>query len=267
MLVVCCDRAYTFRPDRHHPDGRVKYRVRAKTDNHRGATAMPRPDLYPMFLLGLLGSGHCIGMCGPLVFAFPARTGKFLAHLLYHTGRICTYVLIGAVVGAIGAGLTAAGPLDPAAVQRLNAMRAGLNIIAALFLAGFGLSRLGLLPEPAWMSLAAPSRIPGFRKVATAAVDHKSPPAIFVLGLLLGLLPCGLSWAAFARVLPCGNGLAGGILLLAFGLGTLPGLLLLGTGASAIVRRYQRTSDILAGLLMLAMAVKIGIRLAVQLSA
>jgi hypothetical protein len=58
-----------------------------------------------MFLLGILGTGHCIGMGGPLVIAFPARSGRFASHLYYHLGRILTYVVIGSVMGGIGAGL------------------------------------------------------------------------------------------------------------------------------------------------------------------
>jgi len=74
------------------------------------------------------------------------------------------------------------------------------------------------------------------------------------LGLLLGFLPCGLSYGAFAQALGTGSASAGALLALAFAAGTVPGLLLLGTGLSAIFRRYRRPSDIIAGLLMLLMA-------------
>ena len=60
---------------------------------------------FSMFMLGILGTGHCLGMCGPLVIAFPARSGKLASHLYYHLGRIFTYVVIGSVMGGIGAGL------------------------------------------------------------------------------------------------------------------------------------------------------------------
>ena len=64
-------------------------------------------ELTPLFLLGFLGSGHCIGMCGPLVVAFPGQSGRFSAHLCYHGGRLLTYVVIGAVMGALGGGWSA----------------------------------------------------------------------------------------------------------------------------------------------------------------
>ena len=79
-----------------------------------------------------------------------------------------------------------------------------------------------------------------------------------LLGMLMGFLPCGLSFAAFARALPSGSAWAGGTLLLAFGLGTLPGLLALGLGASGLLRRHRKHSDLLAGLLMIYMAVSLG---------
>jgi uncharacterized protein len=77
---------------------------------------------------------------------------------------------------------------------------------------------------------------------------------IFLIGLMMGLLPCGLSFAAFARALATRSSLEGGLLLLAFALGTLPGLLLIGTGASGIFRKYRKHSEILSGILMIGMA-------------
>ena len=68
-------------------------------------TAMEQIDLVSLFLLGLLGTGHCVGMCGPLVFAFPGQTGRFVSHLAYHGGRLGTYAMIGVVMGGLGAGL------------------------------------------------------------------------------------------------------------------------------------------------------------------
>jgi len=64
---------------------------------------MEKVDLLGMFMLGLLGTGHCVGMCGPLVFAFPGRSGRFMSHVWYHLGRVTTYVAVGAVLGGVGA--------------------------------------------------------------------------------------------------------------------------------------------------------------------
>ena len=205
-------------------------------------------------MLGVLGTGHCLGMCGPLVVAFPMRSGGLFSHLCYHTGRIVTYVAVGAAMGGVGAGATrlaVIGGGDPLAwVARIQV---GFSLVAALFLLHFGLIRLGILREPAWMSLPAPSLIPGYRHMFSSPVDH-GRAGLILKGLLLGFLPCGLSFAAFARALASGSPWEGGILVFFFGIGTLPGLLILGTGAAGIVRRYRVQTDILAGLLMIAMA-------------
>ncbi len=214
---------------------------------------MPHADLYALFLLGILGTGHCVGMCGPLVFAFPARSGRMSAHLFYHLGRIGTYTAVGGTMGALGLGLSqlaGRSGLDPLAwIARLQV---GFSLLAAAFLLVFGLSRLEIIREPAWMSLAAPEKIPGFGRILHSAGGGRS--GMLVLGMVLGFLPCGLSFAAFARALPAGGFLPGALMTLAFGLGTLPGLLLLGTGASGLARRYRRHSDILSGMVMIAMA-------------
>ena len=76
----------------------------------------------------------------------------------------------------------------------------------------------------------------------------------------MGLLPCGLSYAAFSRAIAAGAPLQGALMLAAFGIGTLPGLLLIGTGATALARRYQRQSDLVAGLLMIAMGLSLAVK-------
>jgi sulfite exporter TauE/SafE len=212
-------------------------------------------NLYSMFLLGLFATGHCIGMCGPIVLAVPARAGKIAAHLLYHTGRVMTYVIIGAILGGIGSGFAdLTGAADGLYLARVARLQMLFSILAAVFMLIFGLSRLGLIREPAWMSEASPAKIPGFRNVQKEIMAGKRIAAYFLYGLVLGFLPCGLSYAAFAMALPSGGSLKGALLVLVFGLGTVPGLLLVGTGASALFRRYRRVSELLSGLLMIGMA-------------
>lgn len=216
-------------------------------------------DLYSMFLLGVFGTGHCIGMCGPLVFAFPGRSGKLSSHLFYHGGRLLTYTLVGAAMGAAGAGLEwiarAAGGDPLLWMARIQIL---LSMVAAGFLLLFGLARIGLLPEPQWLSQADPSRVPVLGRLAGAGSAADSRMGLFALGLALGLLPCGLSFGAFARALAAGGAGAGAVMVLAFGAGTLPGLLLVGAGASSIARRYRKHSDVLSGILMILMALSIG---------
>ncbi|MFH0995285.1 MAG: sulfite exporter TauE/SafE family protein [Pseudomonadota bacterium] len=215
-------------------------------------------DILSMFTLGLLAQGHCIGMCGPLIIAFPGRTGRFMPHLFYHAGRIATYSVAGALLAAIGKSLpqiAAATSSDP----QIWLMRGkiGFALIAGIFLFVFGISRIGLISEPAWMAAATPGRIPGYRRIVQTAMQDNKATGMAMLGLTMGLLPCGLSYGAFARALPAESIIKGMLLTGAFGLGTLPGLLLLGTGTGAIMRRFRRQSDILSGLLMLAMGLKL----------
>jgi sulfite exporter TauE/SafE len=100
------------------------------------------------------------------------------------------------------------------------------------------------------MAAANPGRFPGYRRIVQSAMQDGNATAMAVLGLMLGLLPCGLSYGAFAMALQAESITEGMLLTGALGLGTLPGLLLLGTGIGAIIRRFRRQSDFLAGLLM-----------------
>jgi sulfite exporter TauE/SafE len=216
-------------------------------------------DLYAMFLLGIFGTGHCIGMCGPLVFAFPGRSGKWLPHLAYHGGRLLTYTAVGAFMGAIGSGLGWIAALaggDP--LLWIARFQLALSVVAAAFLLVFGLQRIGLIPEPRWLSLADPGRIPILGRLVGKPTAGDRSTGLFALGLTLGLLPCGLSFGAFARALAAGGIGAGAVTVLAFGIGTLPGLLLVGAGASSVARRYRKHSDVLSGILMILMALSIG---------
>ena len=215
-------------------------------------------DILSMFTLGLLAQGHCIGMCGPLIIAFPGRTGRFMPHLFYHCGRIATYCAAGAIMAAIGGSLpqiAAATSSDPRVW--LTRGKIGFALIAGMFLFLFGISRIGLVSEPAWMAAATPGHIPGYRRIVQAAMKDSKATGMALLGLMMGLLPCGLSYGAFARALSAESVIKGMLLTGAFGLGTLPGLLLLGTGIGAIMRRFRRQSDILSGLLMLGMGLKL----------
>jgi uncharacterized protein len=211
-------------------------------------------DILSLFFLGLTGTGHCIGMCGPLVVAIPGRTQRFSAHLFYHFGRTITYTSIGTLMGGLGVGIAGiASKIGSDPLLVIAKIQVVFSLAASVFLFWFGLSRLGFIQEPSWMSAASPDKTPGYQKVFRWAFVHKRMSGIFLIGLMMGLLPCGLSFAAFARALAAQGPLQGGILLFAFALGTLPGLLLIGTGASGLFRTYRKHSEILSGILMIGM--------------
>lgn len=213
-------------------------------------------DLTSLFLLGFFGSGHCIGMCGPLVVAFPGCSGRFSAHLFYHGGRVLTYAVIGAVMGALGGGwgALAGGAVVP---RSLAQVQVWLALLVALCLLLLGLVRMGILREPGWLSVTPSPSSPG-RGALFRRARAGRPGALLFTGLIMGTLPCGLSYAAFIRTLAAGGWGPGALQALAFGLGTLPGLLLVGTAAMGLLRRHRRLSDLIAGVVMVAMAVDLG---------
>ena len=218
---------------------------------------MEKLDLVSLFLLGLFGTGHCVGMCGPLVFAFPGKTGRFVSHLAYHGGRLGTYTIIGLSFGGLGAGLARlfSGAESTSYLNLLAQIQIAFSILAGVFLIIFGLAQIGLINEPRWLAVAVPEKIPGYRKLVRGAFANMDNPKMLLLGFFMGFLPCGLSYAAFSKALATANPVKGGLFLVAFGLGTMPGLLFVGTTASHIARRYRRQSDILSGMLMLGMGV------------
>ncbi len=211
--------------------------------------ALSRLDLISMLMLGLLGTGHCVGMCGPLIVAIPARVGPFRAQVYYHLGRVATYTLVGVIFGALGGAL---GQL-----KVLVHLQVALGAAAAVFLLLFGLERIGLVRGPAFLQNVATASLGG-RGLLRRLLASQRPMSMLPVGLMLGLLPCGLSYAAFARALPAGGPVEGGALVLAFALGTVPGLLVLGTAASKIMLKYRALSDLLSGMLMIAMALSLG---------
>ena len=188
--------------------------------------------LLAAFLLGLLGSGHCAGMCGGIacfltlaqpapVRARPARLALFLG--AYNAGRIASYCTAGALAGAVGLGLAAALPLAATHVVGFAVSGAMLLAVGA-HVGGWwrpldALERLGARP---WQRIA-----PHVQRF----VPVRSPAHALAFGALWGWLPCGLVYSALALALTSGSALDGALRMLAFGLGTAPMLLLIGSTA------------------------------------
>lgn len=180
---------------------------------------IPENLLLPLFLVGLLGGGHCVGMCGGIVGAL-ALGGRvrWQLHLAYNVGRILSYTLAGALAGALGAaGLLLGQP-----------MRLFLHLLASLLLLAMGFYLLGMTRGLAWLE-AWGGRLwrrlqPQTRRFLPVRGVRQALP----LGILWGWLPCGLVYSALATAMTAGGAAAGALCLLAFGLGTLPNLLLAG---------------------------------------
>ncbi len=218
-----------------------------------------RIDLAAVFILGLLATPHCLGMCGPLVIAFPAASGRRLAHLAYHAGRVLCYMTVGAALGGIGE-LFGGGETDPQSAGFRGAQGL-LSAVAAAALFLLGLNRVGWIREPRFLVDISLARLPGVDgRLEESRPARRSLAAFLLLGALFGLLPCGMSWAVFALALGTADLATGLTAAFWFGLGTVPGLLLLGTVASAFFQRYRRACQTLAGLLMVWMGCRMTYR-------
>lgn len=204
------------------------------------------PSAYlALFLVGLLGGTHCIGMCGGIVGALTAGGElRSAIHLAYNAGRLCSYALAGALVGALGeASLALSGQWF---------WRIALFVLANLMLVALGLHLCG---ATRWLAFVEQSGQKLWRHIQPHSrrfLPARSVRQAFPLGMLWGWLPCGLVYSALATALSSGSALRGAGLMLAFGAGTLPGLLMAGLLAARL-RDYVRLSGVrfFAGLLIL----------------
>lgn len=185
---------------------------------------------------GLLGGfGHCAGMCGPLVasvslaLAPQGRPVSALAvHGLYNAGRITTYAFIGGVMGLVGSFVNVA--------TRLTGLQNGVSVLAGLLMLLMGLGAAGVAPGLRGLEqkLAA-----GLLGRVRGLLDASGQGRAYALGLVLGLLPCGLSYSAFVGAAATGHPVHGALFALAFGLGTAPALLVIGGLASTLSVRLR----------------------------
>jgi len=203
-----------------------------------------------MFMLGLVSSLHCVQMCGPIVLSYSVAieslqkggTGSSTAgllpnHLAYNAGRILTYSLLGAIAGVAGGALGLVG--------RLAGFSHGLAIVSGAVMIAVGISMLGIVRTTLLGSrlLQIPSSL---LKRAGRLLSTPGCGSRFLLGLMLGFLPCGLIYAALLKAVATGSALAGAATMLAFGLGTAGALLALGIFSSAVRMRLNRWGGQLA---------------------
>ena len=171
--------------------------------------------LWTAILLGLVGSLHCAGMCGPLALALPktghSRAAFVFGRLAYNLGRIVAYCLLGAVFGLVGQTLAFAG------FQRWVSIGAGAAMLIGLALSARSAASLSLARAVAWI-----------KSGLGALLRRRSLLSVFSLGALNGLLPCGLVYAACAGAVASGGLFSGIEYMAAFGFGTVP--MMLGIG-------------------------------------
>ncbi|WNF45093.1 sulfite exporter TauE/SafE family protein [Pseudomonas sp. SG20056] len=192
------------------------------------------PLLISALILGLLGGGHCLGMCGGLMgaltLAIPPerRAQRFQLLLAYNLGRIFSYSLAGLLLGLAGWAL-ANSPL----VMGLRVIAALLLIAMGLYLAGWwsGLTRIEALGHGLWRYI---------QPLARRFMPVTSLPHALMLGGLWGWLPCGLVYSTLLWAASQGNAVDSAALMLAFGLGTLPVLLATGIAAERLTALLRK---------------------------
>lgn len=203
-------------------------------------------DLFSAFIVGLLGSGHCIAMCGGittmLTSALPVsnkyeqqipvnnqniavkQSSKTALVFCYNIGRIASYCFIGGIVGFTGS----------IAAKNIGMPLAGLRMFSAIFIILLGLylgqwlmwlNRIEALGGKLWQTISP---------LASKAIPVESPKKALLLGAVWGWLPCGLVYSTLTWALASGNMLTGSSIMLFFGLGTLPALLTLSMGFNSI---------------------------------
>ncbi len=205
------------------------------------------------FLTGLFGSFHCAGMCGPIAFALPGKgnsgIGFYIGRLIYNSGRIFTYMLLGIILGAFGLGLKLAG------IQQSLSIGAGILIILSIIFskftnAGSSFNPLKLFSNKLFKSLFAKANM----------------ASLFAIGVLNGLLPCGFVYIALIGATATQDVFHGAIFMMIFGLGTLPmmfGVSVIGQFLSSSIRnRISKLTPYLAiliGCLFIVRGLNLGI--------
>ncbi len=175
--------------------------------------------LLASFMIGFLGSMHCIGMCGGLVTTLGmARPTVWWTGLsAYQAGRVSTYVLLGLLTGLAGTVLTKTAWIDSA--QNILAVLAGVMMVT------FGIHLAGWMTDPFQRLLTRFSALSGLSGWIQSAATSRQPVSWYMVGFLNGLLPCGLVYAALAMALASGEAPQAGLIMLTFGLGTVPAMM------------------------------------------
>ena len=173
--------------------------------------------IWSAFLIGIVGSFHCIGMCGPIALALPSyssnRSKMVMSRVLYNVGRAITYSLFGIVVGLIGEGLNMAG------LQQSISIIAGALILIMVVLPSRFVQRISILKPAVGFTNYLKQKF-------GLLLKRKSASSTFLIGVLNGFLPCGLVYIAIAGAFAAGGLMNGALYMFMFGLGTIPLMLI-----------------------------------------
>ena len=169
--------------------------------------------LISAFILGLLGSFHCVGMCGPIAFMLPVdrnNTFKKVTQIsLYHIGRLLSYSIMGLVFGLIGKGLNLFG------FQQQLSIIIGVLMIIVILIPYKTFNKYNV-SKPIYKVISK------VKSGLGSALKKKTPDTFLTIGFLNGFLPCGLVYMAIFGAIAGGNAAEGSLYMAFFGLGTIP---------------------------------------------
>ncbi|MDZ7694920.1 MAG: sulfite exporter TauE/SafE family protein [Balneolaceae bacterium] len=188
-------------------------------------------ELWTAFTIGLFGSFHCVGMCGPIAMALPRSGNGVFTDLIqksvYNIGRILTYSLLGAVIGLVGHAISLAG------LQRPLSILLGILVILGAFLplaSSAGIQRFPRVRQFfEWL-----------QKKLKQQMSRRGVRTMLAIGLLNGLLPCGFVYVGLASSLTTESVLGGMSYMALFGLGTVPAMMLMALAPSIISLKMRR---------------------------
>lgn len=203
-------------------------------------------ELWSAFLIGLFGSLHCVGMCGPIVLALPDSSAEkvsfYAGRLMYNLGRIITYSFLGLIFGLMGSGIAMAG------FQQSLSVALGIIIIAAVLISFLFKNKL----QNNAIENIYTSKI---KLLFSKFIGRETNFSMLMIGILSGFLPCGLVYVAIAGAVVTASAAGSAMLMASFGFGTLPLMFaasLFGKFVSINLRRkLNRLIPVLAGLLAL----------------
>ncbi|WKD86212.1 hypothetical protein KCTC32516_01573 [Polaribacter huanghezhanensis] len=187
--------------------------------------------LFSAIIFGLLGSFHCIGMCGPIAFMLPVdrtnNTKRILQISVYHFGRLFTYGILGLLFGFLGKGFYLFG------FQQYVSIVIGVLMILMVVLPKKTINTFSIT-KPIYKLLS------GVKNRLGKELKKKKTDTFFTIGFLNGFLPCGLVYMAIFASIATGNVVEGSLYMVLFGLGTIPlmtAFVYLGNFTTGLVRK------------------------------
>ena len=219
--------------------------------------------LISAFILGLLSSLHCVGMCGPIALAMGGGRKSFwpllAGRLSYNLGRITTYMILGGILGMVGLGISFAG------LQQGLSIGLGITLLGMILFSSNWESNLRIIPA-GWLFR--------LKQQMSGLLNHPTPAARYNVGILNGFLPCGFVYLALAGALTEGGMIPAMTYMMFFGLGTLPAMLgmsvlggILPGSFNLKLRPFLRGAAIIFAFLLILRGMNLGIPLCKSCSA